>query len=132
MKRKLLAEINVIPFVDIALVLLVIFMVAAPMLYTSLDVRLPKVGGVKVSERKTPPLILTLRQEEVELRWSHRRERLPVEKLPALVLAYRRRYPEISILIAADREIPYAHVAHLLDRLKRAGVERVGLLTQPP
>ncbi len=131
MRRRLLAEINTIPFVDVALVLLVTFMVATPILYTTLPVELPRAGG-RPTGLEEPPLLLILEEKRVRLRWRTGEAQVPLDHLPALLLAYRSRYPEVRVVVAAEATVPYRDVAALLDRLKRAGLDEVGLLTQPP
>jgi biopolymer transport protein TolR len=124
--RGSLAEINVIPLVDVVLVLLLIFMLTAPMMYRGIDVSLPKSGGKPtVTEER---LVLTLSKDR--LLFLNDRA-LPLATLEPRLRELVRDRPDKTIYIKADKDLPYGYVVETMDRVRRAGVERVGMVTEP-
>ena len=124
--RSALAEINVIPFVDVVLVLLLIFMLTAPMMYRGIDVNLPKTSSrpTAVEER----LVLTLTKE----RMLYINERLvPLTTLEIRLLELLRDRADKTVFVKADKDLAYGYVVETMDRIRRAGVERVGMVTEP-
>ena len=123
--KGVLSEINVTPFVDVMLVLLVIFMVTAPMMQQGLNIQLPetKAGGVNVNEN---PFILTIHREGELLI-----EQTPVsfEELGPKVAAILSARKNKNIYIQADRRVEYGFVAQALAELKAAGLYRISLIT---
>ncbi len=124
-----LAEINVVPLVDVMLVLLVIFMVTAPMMQQGFGVHLPRsTRSAAVSAPLTVTVPLSFRQDgKVRLD----KEAVPLDVLPERVrqvLADRLRK---DVLLAGDGEVSYSELVQVMDRLREGGVESVGLQTQP-
>jgi len=126
--NKPLAEINVTPLVDVVLVLLIIFMVTAPMLQMGIDVSLPKVKSksVDVTEEK---LVLTIRSsQEIFL------NRTPVtlsdlsEKLEAIFATRIDR----DVYLRADKTVPYGFVVQVMAAVRKGGVDKLGMITEPP
>ena len=128
--RRLMNQINVVPYIDVMLVLLVIFMVTAPMMNPS-KVDLPSVG--KTSEIKTPPLqIVVDKRGDLTFRDTDGRERkVKRDEIIPLVRERQARNPEQAVVIAADREVLYEKVVEVMDTLQRNNVQRVGLLVRP-
>lgn len=130
--RRLKNEINVVPYIDVMLVLLVIFMVAAPMMTTG-SIDLPQVG--KASQVPTQPLEIAIKEDQsltITDRQSGGAERpLARGELKAFVLAAQARNPEQPVLIAGDKNVRYESVLSVMDELQRAQIKRVGLLVQP-
>lgn len=129
-RGQLLAEINIIPLVDIVLVLLIIFMITAPLLTAGLDVDLPhaNVAGV---DRTEQDLTLTIRKDGslyLQDDTTHPLSFASLEK--QLEEVYKRRKNK-AIYLKADREIAYGVVVKVLAVLQRLGLDRVGMLTQP-
>jgi biopolymer transport protein TolR len=129
--RKSINQINVVPYIDVMLVLLVIFMVTAPLVSPG-EIELPSVG----SRLTTPvqPLEVTLRNDQLWLRDQAANTpaaRVSREELVARVLAKQGRQ-EQPVVIAADRNARYEDVLSVLDLLQRSGVKKVGLLARPP
>lgn len=126
-RRIWMAQINMIPFIDIVLVLLVIFMITAPFMVRGMDVQLP------VSK------VNSLKQEERALITVDRRQRLFLDQRPITldrlqeVLHQRlQRHPNLAVYLQADRRVPYGVVIQIMDRVRQAGVERVGMVTEAP
>lgn len=125
-KRRLMNQINVVPYIDVTLVLLVIFMVTAPMTNPGV-VDLPKVGQA-LKQPQLPPVVLTVKlNNKIEL------DNKPMER-DVLLLAVREaltKAPERSVVIAADKNVKYDDVIGVMDLLKQNKVEKVGLLLKP-
>jgi biopolymer transport protein TolR len=125
-ERRFLAEINVIPLVDVVLVLLVIFMVTAPMLYRGMDIKLPTSASntIKAEER----LVLTIeRDQKIFLD----KDQLSPAQLEPKLRAAKARNAEVSVYLRADRDVPYGAVVQVMDGVKRAGIEKLGMVTDP-
>jgi biopolymer transport protein TolR len=132
--RRSMAEINVVPYIDVMLVLLVIFMVTAPLISPG-EIALPSVG----SKLTVPvaPLEVTLRNDQSL--WLRDQAaagapavRVSRTELVARLVAKQERAPDQGVVIAADRNAKYEDVLGVLDLLQRNGVRRVGLLARPP
>ena len=122
-----MSEINVTPFVDVMLVLLIIFMVTAPMMTQRVDVNLPQTttGNIKAEE---DPLILTVNKKgEIFLENTQ----VPLEDLENKVKSIFKYRREKEILLRADREIPYGFVIKVMAGVKRAGINKLGMVTEP-
>jgi biopolymer transport protein TolR len=125
-RRRFLAEINIIPLVDVVLVLLIIFMVTAPMLYRGMDLTLPtsKSNTIKAEER----LVLTIeRDQKVFLE----KDQVNLDQLEFKLKQAKRNNADISIYLRADRAVPYGTVVQVMDEVKRAGIEKLGMVTDP-
>jgi biopolymer transport protein TolR len=122
------AEINITPLVDVMLVLLVIFMVTAPMMESGIPIQLPK-ASAKALPKSEPPLTLNLTKET---RVYLNKEEIPFSQLKAKVQAYFKHKSKKEIFIRADGALPYAFVAQAMAQVKLAGVDRIGLVTLPP
>jgi len=132
-QRKLMNEINVVPYVDVMLVLLVIFMVTAPLITPGL-VELPSVA--KSSQPPEAPLEVIIRADQSLLL----RERVKgqgvdrtvnMQQLIAGVRERQRRSPDQAVVISADKDVRYEAVLKVMDELQRADVKRVGLMVKP-
>lgn len=125
-KRRMMNQINVVPYIDVTLVLLVIFMVTAPMTNPGV-VDLPKVGQT-LKQSQVPPVVLTVKlNKKIEL------DNKPMER-DELLLAVRqalKKSPERSVVIAADKNVKYDDVIGVMDLLKQNKVDKVGLLLSP-
>jgi len=121
-----LSEINVVPLVDVVLVLLLIFMLTAPMMYRGIDVNLPKTGSkpTAVEER----LVLTLTKDQT-LFLNDRP--LPLAGLEAQLRDVIRNREDKTLYLKADQSLAYGVVIETMDRLRRAGIERLGMVTEP-
>ena len=124
----MLAEINITPFVDVMLVVLVIFMVAAPLMIHGLPVELPKASAGTVGRTAKPLIVSLARDGRVQLGT----ETLPVMGLTDRFTALRQTEGDAAVYVRADRGIAYGAVADILGRLGEAGFTRVSLLTLSP
>lgn len=126
-KRRMMNQINVVPYIDVTLVLLVIFMVTAPMTNPGV-VELPSAGQGVLKQPQLPPVVLTVKKDgkvEMDSKTMQRDELLlAVRKLLAQA-------PERSVVIAADKNVKYDDVIGVMDLLKRNKVDKVGLLLKP-
>jgi len=133
-QRKLKNEINVVPYIDVMLVLLVIFMVTAP-LVTPGVIELPSVGK-SAQQPPTPPLEVMVRADGTfavrEVAKGQSREQTVTQaQLADFVRARQRADPDQPVLIAGDKDVRYGEVMKVMDQLQRQNVKRVGLLVKP-
>ena len=131
-KRKLNAEINVVPYIDVTLVLLIIFMVTAPMLTQGVDVELPKASSEPVETQDEEPLIVTVDAEG--LYYINLGEDETVTKSAEQIAGQIRQILSVNpgkmMLVRGDRQASYDQVVQLMVLLQGAGAERVGLVTE--
>jgi biopolymer transport protein TolR len=125
--RQLMSEINVTPLVDVMLVLLIIFMVAAPMMTQGVDVNLPKTEAknIKTSDE---PLILTVNSKKEIFLESHK---IPLENLGVKIQKIFENRRKKEVLLRADKDIPYGFVMNVIASVKKAGIEKLGMVTEP-
>jgi biopolymer transport protein TolR len=124
---KPLAEINVTPFVDVMLVLLIVFMVAAPLMVQGVPVDLPKTSATKL-EKVRKPMVVTLAPDGV---LYIRDEAVDRSNLVNRLIALRSQEGDTVVYVRADRKIPYGEVMEILGRVGETGYQRVSLLSQP-
>lgn len=126
-RRAALAEINVTPLVDVMLVLLIIFMITAPMLQHQVEVNLPEV----TNEPRTPSeeqLVLTVTKEGSVFLNS---QAYTLEALGPQLQTLSQAQPGQEMFLRADAEVPYGRVVQVMDAVKKAGILRLGMITQP-
>lgn len=125
--RGMVSEINVTPFVDVMLVLLVIFMVTAPMMTTGLQVELPRVDAPALPAAEKQ-LVLSINGEGEYFINEHG---FSLDELTTRIEAIAKTNPDQEIFLKADGQVPYEKVAQLLALCTRSGIPRVGMVTQP-
>jgi biopolymer transport protein TolR len=124
-----LADINVTPLVDVMLVLLIIFMIAAPMLHQGVEVALPRADATNLPMRVEDPLVVSIdRDGNVYLQES----RVAAEDLVERVSDQIKARGDESVFLKGDREVPYGKIIEVLDILHRGGIVRVGMITERP
>jgi biopolymer transport protein TolR len=121
-----LAEINIIPLVDVTLVLLLIFMLTAPLMYRGIDVNLPKTSGkpTAVEER----MVLTLTKDQT----VHLNDKpIPLASLEQQLRDLFKNRQDKTLYLRADQALQYGFVVETMDRVRRAGIEKLGMVTEP-
>lgn len=124
--REMMSEINIIPLVDVMLVLLIVFMITAPLLYRGMDIKLPQAAtsNIEPTERK----VLTVEKDQsVYLD----KEEIGMAQLEERLRVLKGNSPDISLYLRADRDVPYGTVVHVMDLIKRAGIVKLGIVTEP-
>jgi biopolymer transport protein TolR len=124
-KRRYLADINVTPFVDVMLVLLVIFMVTAPMMQQGIDVNLPKVASKSLPARENIMVVTINAKREVFLNESKINLNEFKEKFPRIM----ENRVSKDVFLKADKTVPYGMVVEVMAEIKKAGIERLGMVT---
>ena len=131
-RYKLKSEINVVPYIDVMLVLLIIFMVTTPMMNSSVDVQLPQANAKSLQQKKDPVLVSVLQDGQLYLTLSGaKKELVDEDTLKLKVGAFVRENPEVSVLVGGDERGSYGGVFKVLPDLQQAGVAKVGLMGQP-
>ena len=132
--RRLMAEINVVPYIDVMLVLLIIFMVTAPLLTQGVQVDLPKAAATPLTEQKREPLVVSIDRRGRFYVNVGEAKQAPIDEatLGANVRVVLGRDALTPVLLKADQSVPYGRVIRAMVILQQAGAERVGFLTDPP
>jgi len=125
---KPLSEINVTPLVDVILVLLIIFMVTAPMLQMGIDVNLPKIKAktIDVTEEK---VVLTVKAKEEIFINNYKATLSDLKSRLESIFASR---IDREVFMRADEQVPYGFVVKVMAEVRKAGVDRLGMITEPP
>ncbi len=131
-KRALMAQINVVPYIDVMLVLLIIFMVTAPLLNLGVDIELPKSAASAIQNDQEPVVVSVDREGGYFLTLGTApREAIDAELLVNKVSAFVRQNPRVPVLVAGDQRVEYGTIYQAMVLLQSAGVPRVGLMSQP-
>jgi biopolymer transport protein TolR len=128
-----MAEINVVPYIDVTLVLLIIFMITTPMLQTGVDVDLPKAQSAVVEQKDdTPPIVVSIKADgQYYIKaGSEEDDAIQPQEINARVVAVLSSKPATPVLINADSSVDYGTVVTVMAALKNAGVPSVGLMTK--
>ena len=137
-KRKPMAEINVVPYIDVMLVLLVIFMATAPLLTQGVQVDLPNAPSEPVSDMEDDPLVVSMSADGaifVNLGIQNADDegtRVTVYSLEDQASKILRARPDVPVFVKADESLDYGEVVRVMTVLQKAGAESVGLITDPP
>jgi biopolymer transport protein TolR len=131
--RRLMGEINVVPYIDVMLVLLIIFMITAPLLTQGVKVTLPHAGAEPLEAQQLKPLVLSIdRQGRLYLNiGGDPRTALDAQTVAARATAALRSNPARAVLVKADAAIAYGRVVEAMVLLQQAGAKQVGLVTEP-
>lgn len=127
-KKKQMAEINVVPYIDVMLVLLVIFMVTAPLLTEGVKVDLVQADAKPIDSKELEPVILSV---DVEGKYFIDKESKEPEAIRAYAAAVLRRNPKVEFMVRGDKNVAYEAVVNAMVLLQQAGVPSVGLITDP-
>jgi biopolymer transport protein TolR len=129
-----MGEINVVPYIDVMLVLLIIFMITAPLLTEGIKVDLPKAAAEGLPPQNEPPLVLSIDAEGRLFLNVGAEQKQPIDEQTLLVRATAalRRSPERTVLVKGDHAVSYGRVVQAMVLLQQAGARKVGFLTDPP
>jgi biopolymer transport protein TolR len=126
-EKRFMSDINVTPLVDVMLVLLIIFMVTAPMMMQGVEVNLPQTTAKSIKTREDPMILTINKKREIFL--EDRQIKLEdLENKMKTIFKYRRNK---EVLLRADREVPYGFVIKVIAGIKRAGIDKLGMITEP-
>ena len=132
-KRKLVAEINVVPYIDVTLVLLVVFMITAPLLMQGVKVDLPEANSAPMDAKDQEPFIVSIKSDGsywIDVKGENQTQSLDLIK--DRVGKILRQTPKIPVLVWGDSKVDYGVVVNLMSELQAAGAPSVGLVTEPP
>ncbi len=132
--RRLMGEINVVPYIDVMLVLLIIFMITAPLLTQGVKVDLPKAAAEPLEAQRIQPLVLSIdRAGRLYLNIGGNPQAVLDENTVATrAAAALRREPQTQVLVKADNAVAYGRVVQAMVVLQRAGARKIGFITEPP
>jgi biopolymer transport protein TolR len=132
-KHRFASDINVVPYIDVMLVLLVIFMVTAPLMTQGIKLELPKADAKPLDVKQEEPLIVSLKADGTLYLnlGKEQKNAKPLQEIQANIQKVISAKPATPVLIWADHKIDYGQVVVLMTQLEKAGVEHVGLVTEP-
>jgi biopolymer transport protein TolR len=133
-RRNLISDINVVPYIDVMLVLLVIFMVAAPLMVQGISINLPEVSSDALPVEKSEPLIISIRSDgsfflEID---ATRNNPLNLEEISQEIAKILKADKDMQVVIRGDGEVKYESVMLLMSQLQQLGSKNIGLITKPP
>ncbi|AOS95658.1 Biopolymer transport protein ExbD [Microbulbifer aggregans] len=133
-KRKLVSEINVVPYIDVMLVLLIVFMVTAPLLMQGVKVDLPDAPSSPMEDTDDEPLIVSVRADGTYYLNLGDDEQVakPMEEIRETVAKVLRQKPKTPVLVWGDTDAKYGLIVGAMTQLQQAGAPSVGLVTEPP
>jgi len=131
--RRVVAEINVVPYIDVMLVLLVIFMVTAPLLQQGVEVKPPSAAANPLPSHEATPVIISVNKAGEYFASNAENPRAPIslKEVRALVAAALKVHPKVPVLVKGDGEASYRYVIRAMVAAQQAGVDKVGLITNP-
>ncbi len=133
-RRKPMAEINVVPYIDVTLVLLIIFMITAPLIQSGVEVDLPQADSQQIDQEDRPaPIIISINQEGhyfIDLGDGNGESQATDKEIFLLTAAVRKNKPDTQVYIRGDKAVAYGKIVTLMAALKNAGIAKVGLMTE--
>ncbi|MFW5815347.1 MAG: protein TolR [Wenzhouxiangella sp.] len=130
-RRKRMSEMNVVPYIDVMLVLLIIFMVTAPLMNLGVEVELPTGAAEPMEDQGDPLLVTVTRSGEFYLDTGDAPQLIDGDTLRETVAAIAARNPQLQVTVSGDRDVPYQFIYSAMVQLQRAGVASVGLTGDP-
>lgn len=133
-KKKPIAEINVVPYIDVMLVLLIVFMITAPLLMQGVKVELPAAPSAPLDDKQDEPLIVSVDANGLyylNLGGDEKKAK-PIKDITDTVSKILRQKPQTQVLVWGDQKVDYGIVVAMMTALQGAGAESVGLVTEPP
>ena len=133
-KRRPMSDINVVPYIDVMLVLLIIFMITAPIVQQGVEIDLPQASAKPMSPDQDEPVIVSVdKKGDFYLDIGDDPDKpIDAQLMVNRVAAVRQLKPNVPVLVRGDREVGYGSVIDAMVLLQRAGVEKVGLMTEQP
>lgn len=133
-RKRPMADINVVPYIDVMLVLLVIFMITAPLLTEGVKVDLPTASAQPIEKQKRDPLVVTVdKSGNYYLSLGDDQDKpIDHQALVIKVAAVIRHQPDTQVMVRGDKDVNYGNVVTAMSLLQKAGVPSVGLVTRPP
>lgn len=132
-KKKLKAEINVVPLIDVMLVLLIVFMIAAPMMTQGIKVELPQAASEPVESKDDEPITVSVKADGsyyIDLAGDANAPR-PLTEITSIVSKVLKEKPNTPVFVQGDKKVDYGVIVALMGELKQAGAPSVGLITEP-
>ena len=131
-QRKQMSDINVVPYIDVMLVLLIIFMITAPLLQLGVEIELPEADAAPMEQQSDEPVVVNVMANgDFYLSLDGQVDLIDAETLITKVSAFVRANPDLSVLIGGDQSVNYGRVYDAMVALQKAGVPRVGLMSDP-
>ncbi len=130
-RRKRMSEMNVVPYIDVMLVLLVIFMITAPLMNLGVEIDLPQASAEPLSDQGDPLMVTVTRNGDFFLDTGDQPQLVDGETLVSTIAAIAARNPDLQVLVGGDRDAAYQHIYAAMVYLQRAGVPSVGLIGDP-
>ena len=127
-KKRLVSEINVTPLVDVMLVLLIIFMVTAPMMTQGLDVDLPETTSKSLRQEEKPIVVTVDKQGTISINSIPLARELLLQELQKKYKVNQKQ----PIFLRADKDVPYGNVVTVMSDIKSVGFDKIGMITKPP
>ena len=124
--RRLNSEIVITPLIDTAWTLLIIFIITSPVIFRGLDIKLPhsSSNNIKPDVRK---IVTISKDHSIYID----KDRYTLGQIDGVLAAIKRKNPDVSVYLRADRDVPYGIVISVMDSLKRSGIDRLGMVTEP-
>ena len=126
-QNKLMSEINVTPFVDVMLVLLIIFMITAPLMKTGVEIELPEVNTPNIPESDEPLVISINKSNEIFLS----EKKVQIKNLNSKLLAIRNANPKVKVFIKADKVVSYQNLMEVMKEITDSNITNISLITDP-
>jgi len=126
-KKRLMSDINVTPFVDVMLVLLIIFMVTAPMMIQGVDVNLPQTEAKQIKTDEDPLILTVNKKQEISIE----KHKIALEELDEKLKSMFKYRDNKELLLRGDKDVPYGFIMKVTARIKGAGIEKLGMITEP-
>ena len=126
-QNKLMSEINVTPFVDVMLVLLIIFMITAPLMKTGIEIELPEVNTPNIPESDEPLIVSINKSNEIFLS----EKKIQIKNLNSKLLAIRNANPKVKVFIKADKAVPYQNLMEVMKEITDSNITNISLITDP-
>ncbi len=130
-RRKPVSDINVVPYIDVMLVLLIIFMVTAPLMNLGVELDLPQANANPLDTPEDPVVVSVDSAGDLFLTIKGEREAIDIEGLTTKIGAFVRNNPKVPVLVGGDRNVSYGRVYEAMVALQAAGAPRVGLMADP-